>query len=120
MMMKLGGRVRCAESGVTIDAAETQTRATQKTFFIIERSREVGLLVIPFIHPAPEHPPAERPKPLEHVILVSEIHQLDQVAVEVLGKEERVAAGRSLRLADAFDAARLKVGVPFLEIADVE
>ena len=58
--------------------------------------------------------------PAEHVVHVAEIHHLDQVAVEVLREEERVAARRSLGLADALDAFADQVVVPLLRVADVE
>ena len=58
------------------------------------------------IHSSPEQPPTKRPEPVQHVIHVAEVHQLDQVAVEVLDEEERVAARRSLGLADDLDSFR--------------
>src|SRR5256885_319244 len=68
---------------------------------------ERTLLVIRLVHPTPEDIASQRPEPLEHVIHVSQVHQLDQVAVEIFRKEKRVAAGRSFRLADAFHPTRL-------------
>src|SRR5215216_2114474 len=46
-----------------------------------------ALLVVLFVHPSPEDPPAQRPEPAEHVVHVAEIHQLDEIAVEVLAEE---------------------------------
>src|SRR6476619_2167706 len=77
-------------------------------------------LVVLFISSPAEDPASERAKPPEHVKLVAEIHQLDQVSVKVFREEERVAARRALGLADAFDPFRLKVVVPPLKILDVE
>src|SRR5688572_32120066 len=77
-------------------------------------------LVVLLVHSAPKHPSAKRPQPVEHVIHVAEVHQLDQVAIEVPHEEERMSTRRSLGLADDLNPLGLKVVVPFLQIFHVE
>src|SRR5215204_4050016 len=72
--------------------------------------------VILAVHSPPEDPAAERPKPLQHVVHVAEIHQLNQVAVKVSGKEKRMAARRSLRARYALDPLARQVFVPSVEV----
>src|SRR5258705_2736949 len=81
--------------------------------------RRHSLVIFP-VHTPPEHPAAERPEPAEHVIHVAKVHQLDDVAVEVPCKEERVPPRRALRPADAFHPFAHQVVVPPLQVADVE
>src|SRR6185436_2728106 len=59
-------------------------------------------LVVLLVHSATEEPSAQRTEPSEHVIHVAEIHQLDQVPIEVPGKEKRMAARRSFGTAHEF------------------
>src|SRR5690349_11914966 len=113
MMMKFGGRVCTA--GAAGDAA-TNPSATASA----QTTRRTMLRIVFPIHPEPEDPATQRTEPSQHVVHVAEIHQLNQVAVEVAGKEERVATRRPLRLAQALDAAALQEVVPSLQIADVE
>src|SRR5436190_8182502 len=72
------------------------------------------------IHSTPEQPAAERPQPSEHVVHVTKVHHLDEIAVEILHEKERVAARRALRPADAFHAVADQIVVPALQVADVE
>src|ERR1051325_1662401 len=77
-------------------------------------------VVILAIHSAPEQPAAERAQPAKHVIHVAEVHQLDQVAVEIPAEEKGMAAGRALGAADDLDAFADEEIVPALQVADVE
>src|SRR5215213_174313 len=72
------------------------------------------------VHRVPEYPATQRSQPSQHVVHVAEIHQLDQIAVEVPDKEERMAARGALRLAQALDTLALQEIVPALQVADVE
>src|SRR6185503_6790021 len=85
-----------------------------------DRGSGVALLVILLVHAATEQPAADRTEPAQHVIHVAKVHQLDQVAVEILCKEKGVAARRALRLADALDPLADEEVVPSLQVADVE
>src|SRR5678810_1092168 len=86
----------------------------------LARPKGRALRVVLLVHPAPEDPPAEWTEPAEHVIHVAEVHQLNQIAVEILGEEKRVTARRSLRLAHTLDASADQVVVPALKISYVE
>src|SRR4029453_17769811 len=79
-----------------------------------------GSLVVLLIHSPPEDPAAQRPEPLQQVIHVSEISDLDQVAVEVLDEEQPVAARRLLRRTDDGHALRDQIVVPLPDPAHVQ
>ena len=59
--------------------------------------REPSFGSIVLVHSAPEDESSERAEPGEHVMQLSEIHQLDQVAVAILHKEEPLPAVWRLR-----------------------
>src|SRR5262249_45519458 len=78
------------------------------------------LFVVLLVHPAPENPPAERTQPAKHVVHVTEIHQLDEVAVDILDEEEGMTPWRSFRLADALDALADQIVVPPRQVPHIE
>ena len=69
----------------------------------------------------PGEPSAERSQPAEHEVdRAPQFRQLDQVAIEVLHKEEPLAVGRLLGRAHDFNAFPDQIVVPFLGIANIE
>src|ERR1041385_270478 len=82
-------------------------------------SRFTLFVVLP-IHPAPEEPACKRSEPAEHVVHVAEVHQLDEIAVEIPAEEKRMTARRSLGTADALHTFAEQVVVPPLQVAYVE
>src|SRR4051812_37491586 len=54
------------------------------------------------------------------MVHVAQVHEFDEVTVEIPGKEEGMPAGRPFRPAEAFDAPGLQIVVPALQVTDVE
>src|SRR4029079_16097680 len=76
--------------------------------------------IVVLIHLLSEQPAPEGTQPLQHMVLVAQVHQLDEVAVEVLDEKERMAARRALGPAEAFHPPPLQVVIPAVQVADVE
>src|SRR5690606_38098539 len=68
-------------------------------------------LVVLLVHPSPEQPASQRTQPAEDVVHVAEVHQFDQVPIEVAAEEEGVAARGTFGAADTLDPFRLQVVV---------
>jgi hypothetical protein len=93
------GRVR----GSRADQRRLRRRRRRRTVLLDDRAGQsrrsinvvsglAGRLVILPVHSASEDPSAQRTEPSQHVVHVAKVHQLDEVAVEVLGEKERMAA----------------------------
>src|SRR5688500_12286566 len=85
--------MRSCTPGITSSSRIVCYLTSPSSFYTFQnRIRSLFRKVILSVHSPPEQPPTQRPQPIQHVIHVAEIHQLDQVAVAIAREEERVAA----------------------------
>src|SRR5579862_6056162 len=75
--------------------------------------------VVRLVHAPAEQPTPEWSEPLEHVVHVSQVDHLDQVAVEVTREEKPVPPWRLLGSAEALDAFSRQLLVPAMDVAHV-
>src|SRR6476469_5152709 len=76
--------------------------------------------VIPGVSTAAKQPAAQRAQPLQHVVHVAEVHDFDQIPVEIPSEEEGVPARRAFRRTEHLHAFTDEVIVPLLRVLHVE